>query len=657
MCGILGHFGFGEARADAERWRRQVGLLAHRGPDDSAFWADGRFVFGHRRLSIIDLSPQGRQPMATDDGELVVVFNGEIYNYIELREELAGRGHRFRTSSDTEVLLGGYREWGTELPAKLIGMFAFAIANRRRQELFVVRDRFGEKPLLYFQHSKGVAFGSEMKAIAVLPELERALDEEALAGYLCLNYVPGDRTLMRGVRRVRPGTWQLWSADGGVRTGTYWQPPDPLELDLALAERQAIDELESLLDRAARFALRSDVPVGIFLSGGIDSSLIARSAARSGKLSTAYCLTFAEASYSEWPGAERTARQLGISLVDVRLGPEALGDFFPIVAHGDDPLADSSMLAVWTISREASRQSKVVLSGDGGDELFGGYLTYPATLWHSATTSRLPAPARRLVARGARRIRTSESKVSNSYKLMRFLRASDLPPSVAHFSWNGTWLPDDASGFLTSATARTAARDVLVRLAREHGLPERPTLRQLQVADVCEYLPNDILAKSDRMSMAHGLEVRSPFLEPRLAEFALRLPATLKATRSGATKRILRELAKRTYGVEVAGARKQGFSIPVHAWLRGPGRELVDDLLSLRSLSSLPMLDAGRVGAAVSDHMSGRRSYGFELWGLAVLAAWHRLYVRQSIAVPDTPPPPIVEVKGDSHLFTFHEKS
>ncbi len=646
MCGILGHLSFGDARVDRERWRRLVNVLAHRGPDDGAFWADGRFCFGHRRLSIIDLSPQGRQPMATADGELVIVFNGEIYNYIELREELAGRGHCFHTRSDTEVLLNGYREWGTGLPERLVGMFAFAIANRRSQELFVARDPFGEKPLLYFQHRNGVAFASELKVIAALPELERSPNENALAAYLCLNYVPGDETMLSGVRRVRPGTWRIWSAGGQSRSGTYWQPPDPNEPDLRVSELEAVQQLESLLDRAARFALRSDVPVGLFLSGGIDSSLIARSAARSGKLSTAYCLTFSEASYSEWPGAERTARQLGIPLVDVRLGPEALDDFFPIVAHADDPLADSSALAVWTISRAAAGTTKVVLSGDGGDELFGGYLTYQATLWHEGTTSLLPMAARRLLARSARGIRTSERKVSSSYKLMRFLRASDLPPSVAHFTWNGTWLPDDAAAFLTAPAGRAVAREVLASLARAHHLPARPTLRQLQIADVREYLPNDILAKSDRMSMAHGLEVRSPFLEPRLAAFALSLPARLKATRTGATKRILRELAKRTYGVEVAGARKQGFSIPVHAWLRGPGRELVDDLLSPRSLASLPMLDAAAVGVAVGDHMSGRRSYGFELWGLAVLVAWHRRYVQAPMTVPETPPPPAIDVKA-----------
>jgi asparagine synthase (glutamine-hydrolysing) len=388
------------------------------------------------------------------------------------------------------------------------------------------------------------------------------------------------------------------------------------------------------------------VPVGIFLSGGIDSSLIARSAARSGRLSTAYCLTFSEPSYSEWPKAERVARQLGIPLVEVRLTSEALGDFIRLMDHADDPLADSSALAVWVLARQASRETKVVLSGDGGDELFAGYLTYQATLWHEAVTARLPRPARQVLARACSFLRTSELKVSSTYKLHRFLRAANLPPAVAHFTWNGAWLPDQARELLAGAERRRAASGALTRLTAAHALPACPTVRQLQAADVTDYLPNDILTKSDRMSMAHGLEVRSPFLDPALADFALRLPAALKVMRRGATKRILRELAKRSYGVEVTGAQKQGFSIPVHAWLRGPGRPLVDDLLSPQSIASIPALDQSGVSVAVAEHMSGRRSYGFELWGLAVLVAWHRRYVQQRVAVPGGPAPRLVEIKA-----------
>ena len=234
MCGILGHFSFGDARPDVELWRALVNLLGHRGPDDSTFWHDGPFVFGHRRLSIIDLS-DGSQPMATDDGRLVVVFNGEIYNYVELRDQLTARGYRFRTQSDTEVLLHGYREWRTELPCHLRGMFAFALADRARRELFVARDRFGEKPLFYTQHAGGVSFGSEMKVLAALPELRRDVDDESLAAFLCLNYVPGTATMLRDVHRIGPATWHLWAADGCVRAGAYWSPPDPREADLAVS--------------------------------------------------------------------------------------------------------------------------------------------------------------------------------------------------------------------------------------------------------------------------------------------------------------------------------------------------------------------------------------------------------------------------------------
>jgi len=466
-----------------------------------------------------------------------------------------------------------------------------------------------------------------------------------LAAYLCLNYVPGDATMLRGVRRLRQGTWRLWTAAGDARTGTYWQPPDPGEPDLALSDAQALERLEALLDSSTRLALRSDVPVGILLSGGIDSSLVAKSAVRSGRLSAAYCLTFAEEGYSEWPKAERTASQLGVPLVEVRLDPTAIGNFTKLVEHADDPLADSSALAVWALARDVARNHKVVLSGDGGDELFGGYLTYQATLLHETLTSRMPIALRRLTARLGGRLPTSERKVSTSFKLRRFLRAVDLPSAIAHFTWNGTWLPEEAARLAATSHGRVAARTALARLAGAHRLPDRPTLRRLQAAVAGEYLPNDILTKSDRMSMAHGLEVRAPFLDPDLADFALRLPERLKLSRGGEGKRILRALARRSYDVDVAGAGKQGFSIPVHAWLRGTARPLVEDLLSRRSLEPLPELDAVAVSRAVTEHMAGRRSYGFELWGLSVLVAWHRRYVQQPTALPaGQPPPEVVEV-------------
>lgn len=572
--------------------------------------------------------------MATHDGALVVTFNGEIYNYIELREELRRKGYEFRTNSDTEVLLHGYREWSTDLPSRLKGMFAFALADRQKKELFLARDRFGEKPLFYAEDRESITFASEVRPLTMLSHLDRTMDEEAIAAYLCLNYVPGEATLIRSIRRLLPASWRLYGLGGLRSSGTYWRPPATAP-DEAIDEGHAIARLEQLLDQAVALTLRSDVPVGVFLSGGIDSSLVSRSAVRSGQLSRAYCLSVDEASYSEWDGAQETARQLDIPITKVTMGPQALGDFLEIVEHADDPLADSSAVAVWTLSREAARHNKVVLGGDGGDELFGGYLTYKATLWHERVTWQLPEGVRRLLSARAGMVPTSERKVSQSYKLMRFLRAVDLPPAIAHFTWNGTWLPEEASRFVRTPALQESARGALSRLAARHGLPESPSLRQLQSADVSEYLPNDILAKADRMTMAHGLELRAPFLEPDLAEFALRLPARMKTGLMGHPKRILRALAAKAYGVTVARAGKQGFSIPVHGWLRGPARTLMGDLLAPESVRRVDAIDDRAVERAVVEHLSGRRSHGFELWGLMVLLAWHRARVS---SVPPIPP-------------------
>jgi asparagine synthase (glutamine-hydrolysing) len=442
---------------------------------------------------------------------------------------------------------------------------------------------------------------------------------------------------MKSVRRLRPGTWRSYSAWAEPRTGTFWAAEANAPGEGVLA--RAVETLEHLLDDSVRLALRSDVPVGVFLSGGIDSSLVARSAARSGRLARAYCLSFEEQTHDEYPRAFETARQLGIPITRVTLTPDALRDFIQIVEHADEPLADSSALAVWTLAREAARHNKVVLGGDGGDELFGGYLTYKATRWHDAVVQRFPAPLRKGAARLSGTIPTGEGKVSTSYKLMRFLRAADLSPATAHLTWNGAWLPSQAARFLTPPALREKAASCLARLTERHRVPPHPTLQDLQLLDIAEYLPNDILVKSDRMSMAHGLEIRAPFLEPRLAQFALSLPARLKSTATGPSKRVLRELAHRTYGVDVAGAGKQGFSIPVHSWLRGPARELAHDLLSEGSLRAMAVLDAKQVRASLQEHMSGRRSYGFELWGLMVLVAWHQARLQRPPALPADPDP------------------
>jgi asparagine synthase (glutamine-hydrolysing) len=635
MCGIVGRFAWGKA-LERELIEGVVDHLSHRGPDERGFWADERFAFGHRRLSIIDLS-SGRQPMSTPDGDLVVTFNGEIYNHAELRSELQGRGHVFRTSSDTEVLLHGYRAWGVGLPRRLLGMFAFGVADRRNGALFLARDRFGEKPLLYAEGPGVVTFASELRPLVALGITDGRIDGAALGAFLCLNYVPGEATLLAQVRRLPPGAWRQYRA-GHVSTDRYWSPRG-VPRATGLGATAAVEALRGRLDRAVRLSLVSDVPVGIFLSGGMDSSLIAESAARQGRLARAYCLDFDEAGFSEWPRAERVARSLGIPLERVRFGPDSVRDFMRLVEHADDPLADSSALAVWTLSREAALTSKVVVGGDGGDELFGGYLTYQASLLHARLSRGLPAPLRRLIASTAPLLPTREGKVSTTYKLMRFARAAHLPTAEAHFTWNGTWLPSQAVSLLRPGAAREAAAGALEAMAERHALPANPSIGDLQVADIEDYLPNDILTKVDRMSMAHGLEVRAPLLDPAIAELALSLPDSMRCGITGQPKRLLRELARRTFGPAVADAPKQGFSIPIHQWLRGPLRETAEDLLSEQSLRHIEELEPRAVRRVWSEHLSGRRSYGWELWGLMVLSAWHGIRVRRVAPMGPAPRP------------------
>jgi asparagine synthase (glutamine-hydrolysing) len=634
VCGIVGILAFEGAVPYPERWPDLVNHLQHRGPDEGAYWSDGPFFLGSRRLSIIDLKTGG-QPMASDDGALMVVHNGEIYNYLELRDTLRGLGCEFRTESDTEVLLHGYRVWGPELPARLSGMFAFAVADRRRQALFVARDRLGEKPLFYTVNRRRVAFASELRPLATLPDLDRRLDTDGLGGFLCLNYVPGTRTLLTGVHRLEPGAWKEWSA-AGTRGGAYWRLPVPGEAEAPPAHDGGEDGLAARVDHAVKLCLRSDVPVGIFLSGGVDSSVVAESAARQGRLATAYVLDFDEPGFSELRFAKTVADRLGLPLERVVLTPRALGDFVRLVDHADDPLADSSALAVWELSREAARTTKVVLTGDGGDEVFGGYLTYLATRLHQRLTPRLPRAAARALARAGARLPTSEGKVTRSYKAWRFLRALDLPSGEAHLSWNGTWLPAQAAALVTPGPLRETVAGALREVADRLGLSQRADLAHLQRADLAEYLPNDILAKTDRMSMAHGLECRAPLLAPDLVEWALGLPERARIGPGGRTKPLLRRLAARHYGADLGDRPKQGFSIPVHRWVRGPLREMVRDLLSPASVARLAVLDPLAVDGLVEDHFEGRRSYGFELWGLAVLVAWHRLRIERA---PDPPVP------------------
>lgn len=647
MCGILGAADWRGGSLDTARFAAATNLLRHRGPDGGACWTEPGVFFGHRRLAIIDIAG-GLQPMASGDNRVVLLLNGEIYNYRELREELAAEGVRFRTSSDTEALVEGYRVWGADVVHHLDGMFAIAAWDRVTRELYLARDRFGEKPLLIAATPGRVAFASEMAPLSALGAAGAELDLDALGGFLCLNYVPGTRTMLRGVERLPPATWRRYRADGTVEQQTYWRASDAKPVHVPANDGDTLDALQARLDHGVALTLRSDVPVGLFLSGGVDSALVAESAARQGQLAAAFCVDYEETPFSESRGAQHVADRVGVELVRVPLDSSALLRVEALASHLDDPLADSSAAAVWSVAEAAARRVKVVLSGDGGDELFGGYLSYGATGLHRHMSALTPSPLRALAGLAAGSVPVSPAMTAGAdEKLRKFLRAVALPTREAHFTWNGSWVPRDAAALLHGADAKQAALAAIAHVAAR--VPDAPSLRDLQLADIAEYLPNDILAKVDRSTMAHGLESRAPFLDRQLAEFALGLPDRLKTTGRSHTKVLLRRLVARHFGEDHARAPKQGFSIPLHHWLRTSGRDVMRRVLDRDRVRALGVLDDAAVRQAADDHASGRRTLGTELWGLMVLVCWFE----QRVASP----PSLAAPGSDVQRLTFNEPS
>ncbi len=626
MCGIFGRYSASSPTGNLAQLKIATHSLVHRGPDGGAYWHEGPIFLGHRRLSIIDLI-DGEQPLVSHDGRYVIIFNGEIYNYIELRDELRAKGAVFQTSSDTEVILEAYRNWGTDAFARLNGMFAFGIFDRTSKSLVLVRDRFGEKPMFYWEDPKtGVTFGSELKALFKLDDVPRDIDISSLCKYLTLNYVPGTTTLINNIKKLEPGSWRLYNAEGLMNTGYYWRTEDAVrQVQVPSNIHDAIEALQNRLDQAVRISLRSDVPVTLLLSGGIDSSLIAESAVRQGKIQTAYCLDFEATGFSEWENAKFVADKLGIEMRRAVAKVPDYDDFSDIVHHADDPLADSSSVAVWWLGKEVARDFKVAITGDGGDEIFAGYLTYQASKLYQILYQIFPGWILQTGRGVGRLLPSSDGKVTTTYKMQRFLRACGLPPSQAHLTWNGSWLPDDALNLISpDASQELHDDDILLSIAAGRYSGAVSGLLGHQIGDANDYLPNDILSKVDRMTMAHGLETRAPFLMPGVADFGLSLPDRLKLGMTGTSKRILRHIVQEKFGSKIGQAKKQGFSIPVHQWLRTEMRDVLEQLLCSETLAAIPFLDEKAVLRAKNRHLSGNEQLGYELWGIMTLVEWFR---------------------------------
>ncbi len=645
MCGISGEWyrdPTGEVRLDGLKNMCQV--LRHRGPDGQGFYLQGPgdqrvVVFGenvepgtqtgriglaHRRLSIIDLGT-GAQPLSNEDHSVWIVFNGEIYNYQELRTQLEVRGHRFSTKSDTETIIHLYEDLGERCVDLLNGIFAFAIWDERQERLLLARDRFGVKPLFYVWDEKRLLFGSEIKAILqAFPH--REIDLEALHDYLSLNYIPGPQTIYRTVRKLEPGHLLIGDRNG-IHIERYWDVPShptTKRLDrIPVPVDEVAEELLQHLRRAVGGQMRSDVPLGVFLSGGLDSStVVALMSEVSHHPVRTFSIGFEEPSYNELPAARLVASRFRTDHTEFIVRPDIKELLPALVESFDEPFADSSAIPTYYLSRLARTHVTVALGGDGGDEVFAGYDTYLATKL-ARYYRMLPRQLRRwVIAPVVHRLPTSDAKVSFDYKAKRFVDGAELPIDRAHFSWKAIF-SDEAKMRLYRQEVPYASHDSFQVFAdcfnRRKGTN---LLDRLQYADIKVYLPDDILVKVDRMSMANSLELRVPLLDHELVEFVASLPPRLRLR--GLTKKyILRRAVRKLLPSEIVSGRKRGFNVPIGRWLRRDLCDLVRDHLSPSSVKRQGYFDPQSVARIVKDHDEGRIDYSRNLWGLLMFSMWH----------------------------------
>ena len=630
MCGIAG-FTHKNWLPSPERIRQATSTLIHRGPDQQGVYETNVFSFGATRLKIIDLA-SGDQPILAQSGEFGIVFNGEIYNHLELRAELESLGHSFQSHSDTETVLRAFTQWDKECFSRLRGMFAVALWQKSTRRLVLARDRVGIKPLYVARQGEDLFFGSELKALFVHPEIERRLSLEGLDAYLALNYVPCPWTLVEGIQKLPPGEWLEWH-DGAVTSGSYWSLPFGVRRDLTLAA--AKEQLDSLLQSAVKEHLLSDVPLGVWLSGGVDSSTILHYAAQasSSPLKT-FSISFRGRSFDESKDIAHAVKKYGTDHEEMDLNPQVdlQGAIEEFAYYNDEPSADAGSLPVWFLSRLCKRKTTVALSGEGADELFGGYLTYRANRI-AARMRWAPSVLWRLGASLVRYWPASDEKISFEYKVKRFLQGAVMAPERAHVYWNGTF-SDEEKRELLRRELPGALGKILAEIA---ALPRgSDDLAPYTWWDQKYFLADDILVKSDRMSMAHSVEVRPVFLDHRVVEFASTLPARLKI-RGRQQKVVLRELMKDRLPPAIFQHGKIGFDIPAHDWLRGSLRPMLEETLrdGIREYGELFRADV--IDSLARRHADRQVNAGYQLWGLLILFQWMKKWKIQAVASSEIP--------------------
>jgi asparagine synthase (glutamine-hydrolysing) len=628
LCGIVG-FTHKHRVPDSDRIRRAVATLLHRGPDQQGVFESSLLSMGATRLKIVDLG-SGDQPILSEDGNVAIVFNGEVYNHQELRRELQELGHRFYSHCDTETVLRAFLEWDTDCFRRLRGMFAIALWTESTKRLVLARDRLGIKPLYFARRGDNLFFGSELKAILIHPEIDRRLSLDGLDCYLSLNYVPCPWTLVEGIEKFPPGKWLEWR-DGKVSSDSYWCLPFGVVRDWTL--ESAREELDSLLRQSLREHLVADVPIGMWLSGGIDSSTILHYAAESGAPLKTFSISFQGRSFDETEYIRAAVQLYQTEHEELDLNPEVnLRDAIEQFAYySDEPSADAGALPVWFLSKLSKTSTTVNLSGEGADELFGGYLTHRANRL-AACARRLPQKTLQLAFKALKSWPVSDEKISFEYRLKRFLEGCQMAPERAHVYWNGTFSEAQKAALLRLELPPALER-ILAKLRDRAG--SNDDLAPFLWFDQRYFLPDDILTKTDRMSMAHSLEVRPPFLDHRIVEFAASLPASLKI-RGSRQKVLLKELMRNKLPPSVLQRKKIGFDIPVHDWLRGCLRSLVQEVLMDGTCEHAGLFRRDVIEMLMRDHLERRVNVGYHLWGLMMLFLWMKKWGIQATTARET---------------------
>ncbi len=622
MCGIAGYATTRRIEGLGPALRRMTDVISHRGPDDAGFFetetADGtaRAGLGHRRLSIIDLST-GHQPIGNEDGSVQIVFNGEIYNFEQTRDALVARGHVFRTRSDTETIVHAYEEWGVECLSRLRGMFAFAIWDANRNRLFIARDPFGKKPVFVYEQDGLFLFASEIKSILSFPGVAPRVNRAALWDYFAYRYVPGPATLFENVRKLIPGGYLLWQ-DGIVTEQRYYSPPDARARRAASSMADPIDGFLGQLDDAVRIRMISDVPFGAFLSGGLDSSAVVALMARHSALPVkTFSVGFAESAYSELAHAKTIAESFGTDHHELTISQDHLMEHLPaLVRSRDAPVAEPSDIPIYLLSKEARRTVKMVLTGEGSDEILGGY---PKHVYerYAGLYQRVPQTVRcgliePLIAAlpyGFRRAKTAVLNLGLEDRRERMPR------------WFGALSEREAGRLL--ALPRPS-RDPLAEVPFQTEDGNSP-LRSILYFDQTSWLPDNLLERGDRMTMAASLEARMPFMDHELAEFVSGLPDEWRG-RGDTTKRILREAMKRLLPAGILARPKVGFRVPVNEWFRGSMRDYLVENLTGADSRTRAYYRTDALQRVLTDHVAGKQNHEKLLWCLLNLEIWHREY-------------------------------